>query len=154
MKSLFYLSFLSALLFLTACDSGVDSPRGFSLPEGDADRGKSVFIKYQCLSCHSAEGYEAVIKNMPSELDARVPLGGNSMRVTTYAELVTSIINPSHRISRGFKPINQDDSGNSTMRNYNQEMSVQELIDLVAYLQPQYKVKPYTYTTYNSYFIH
>lgn len=133
---------------LTACDSGPDSPRGFSLPKGDSINGQQVLIKHKCLACHTLEG--VTDESIELELDKAVPLGGERSKVTTYAELVTSIINPSHKIARSYK-LNADDDV-SKMRNYNDVMTVTELVDLVTYLQPKYKVKPYEYTSYGRYY--
>ncbi|WJG10788.1 c-type cytochrome [Aliiglaciecola sp. LCG003] len=134
---------------IVGCDSSPSSPRGFSLPEGNADMGKTVFLKHQCTSCHSIEGINSA--ELDQELSAPLALGGESTRVTTYAELVTSIINPSHKVARGFKVNGVDSEGQSKMRNVNDVMTVAELIDLVAFLQPHYKVKPATYTHYGQY---
>ena len=40
---------------LFSCDLGPESPKGFSLPEGNSDDGKLVFLKYQCLACYEIE---------------------------------------------------------------------------------------------------
>jgi len=134
---------------LAACDTGADSPRGFSLPEGDVANGQLVFIKHQCLACHSLEKIDAgAIK---PELEKMVPLGGTTTKVITYADLVTSIINPSHKVARRYKLSALDESGLSKMRNYNDVMTVTELVDLVSYLQPHYKLKPHPYTPYGDY---
>lgn len=152
MKNYIFCSTLIIVLGLVvACNEGVQSPRGFSLPEGDVDAGRTVFLNKNCLACHALQGYEAETEALQLEIDTRVPLGGQSAMVTTYAELVTSIINPSHKISRGLKPYNMDEEGNSLMPNYNQQMTVQELIDIVAFLQPEYKVQPYQFTRYQTY---
>jgi sulfur-oxidizing protein SoxX len=135
---------------LTACDSGPDSPRGFSLPQGNAENGQQVLNKHQCLACHTMEGLDA--EEIKPELQLRVRLGGEASKVTTYAELVTSIINPSHKIAKGYKLDSITESGMSKMRNYNDVMTVTELVDLVTYLQPHYKVKPYEYTPYGRYY--
>jgi len=135
---------------LTACDTGPDSPRGFSLPEGDAVNGQQVLIKHQCLACHVLEGVDA--EGIEPELQLRVRLGGETSKITTYAELVTSIINPSHKIAKGYQLDFITESGMSNMRNYNDVMTVTELVDLVTYLQPLYKVKPYEYTPYGRYY--
>ncbi len=137
-------------LSLAACDTGPDSPRGFSLPEGNAENGQLVLLKHQCLACHSVEG--VVDEAIQPELELRVQLGGQTTKVTTYAELVTSIINPSHKIAKGYMLDSVSEAGVSKMRNYNDVMTVTELIDLVAYLQPLYKVKPYEYTPYGRYY--
>lgn len=140
----------AAALSLTACDTGPDSPRGFSLPEGNADKGQLVLLKHQCLACHSVEG--TVDEAIEPELELRVQLGGQATKVTTYAELVTSIINPSHKIAKGYMADSVSGDGVSKMRNYNDVMTVTELVDLVTYLQPLYKVKPYEYTPYGRYY--
>jgi sulfur-oxidizing protein SoxX len=66
--------------------------------------------------------------------------------------LVTSIINPLHKIAKGYELDSITESGMSKMRNYNDIMTVTELVDLVTYLQPHYKVKPYEYTPYGRYY--
>ena len=140
------------LLIVNACDAGRDSPKGFSLPKGNIESGKQAFIKHQCLSCHVLDGIDR--EDIPAQLDNLVKLGGMSAKVTTYAELVTSIINPSHKISKKYNPTNTDNSGISKMRNYNDVMTVSELVDIVSFLQPEYKIKPYKYTTYEVYYVH
>lgn len=143
--------FFSLSVVLISCDSGPESPKGFSLPKGDAQNGKVVFMSHKCLACHKIEGIED--PNVTVELDKPVFLGGSSPKVTTYAELVTSIINPSHKIARQHRMYVVDDSGQSIMRNYNDVLTVTELVDLVTFLQPHYKVKPTPYTPYSTYYI-
>jgi sulfur-oxidizing protein SoxX len=140
----------SVFVLLNGCDSGPASPRGFSLPEGDSTTGQQVFIKHKCLACHTLEG--VTIDAIKPELAQPMQLGGEKTKVTTYAELVTSIINPSHKIAQSYKLNTIDDSGLSKMRNYNDVMTVTELVDLVTYLQPHFKVKPYEYTSYGRYY--
>lgn len=136
------------LLPLAGCPLGPESPRGFALPEGNADAGRQAFVELRCHDCHSADGVEL---HDPDATDIAFALGGRSTRVTTYAELVTSIINPSHRLSVNFPKKKAAVGGESRMHNYNDVMTVQELIDLVAFLQPQYEVilvTPQSYETY------
>jgi sulfur-oxidizing protein SoxX len=138
-------------VLLIACDSGPESPKGFSLPEGDVAKGEIVFRKYECLACHSLEGFEdeSIIK----EFDQPVALGGTSSLVKTYAQLVTSIINPSHKLvprSLKLESVATED-GISKMRVFNDVMTVAELVDIVAFLQPKYKVKPMRHTEYRPY---
>ena len=80
-----------------------------------------------------------------------IPLGGSSGRITTYAELVTSIINPSHKLTPRQPASFTSEDGVSLMRIVNDELTVSELIDLVAYLQPKYKVTPYRTSDYRLY---
>lgn len=138
------------VLTLAGCDKGADSPRGFSLPEGNPSKGEQVFMKYQCLACHSLKGYNT--DDIEPELANRVLLGGNVSQIKTYAELVTSVINPSHKIAQNYIPSEvSDDQGHSKMRNYNEAMTVSELVDLVAFLQPQYQLVPFKRTDYPIY---
>lgn len=142
---------ISATTGLMACDQGIDSPRGFSLPQGDAVAGEQAIIKHRCMACHTIDGLDDSL--LESEVLRKVELGGASPKITTYAELVTSIINPSHRISRGPHWETTDGESHSLMTNYNDVMTVTELIDVVTYLQPKYAVKPLPYTPYSQYHI-
>jgi sulfur-oxidizing protein SoxX len=152
MKILIWFTSIILLSVLAACSYGPDSPKGFSLPEGDMVKGEKVFMQYQCQSCHILEGYDD--DSLIKEFDTLVPLGGTSSLVKTYAQLVTSVINPSHKLAPRSRSIEEkltNDDGSSKMRVFNDVMTVQELIDLVAFLQPKYKVKPITYTHYGQY---
>jgi cytochrome c2 len=140
---------LLTVVFMVGCGQGPNSPRGFSLPEGDYEQGQANFASMGCNICHSADGVEQI---NPEAADISFELGGVSRRITTYAELMTSIINPSHRLSYRLPREQSSVDGESLMKNYNEVMTVQQLIDLVAYLQPQYKVievTPHRYTTYH-----
>jgi len=122
---------------------------GFTLPQGDAVEGEKVFMQYQCLACHNLEGFDYETVN--KEFEPPVLLGGTSSRIKTYADLVTSIINPSHKLSSKYPlPLIQEE-GVSKMLMFNDVMTVTELVDLVTFLQPKYKVKPYEYTYYGPY---
>jgi hypothetical protein len=80
-----------------------------------------------------------------------VVLGGGVTRVKSYGELVTSIINPSHRLARRHPAGKISQEGQSLMTPYNDVMTVTQLIDLVAFLQAQYDVVPrpgYQYRVY------
>jgi mono/diheme cytochrome c family protein len=138
-------------LGLISCDPGPESPKGFSLPEGDITKGEIVFTKYQCLACHSLDGFND--DSITKEFEQPVQLGGTSSLVKTYAQLVTSVINPSHKLAPRSLALESivDENGVSKMQVFNDVMTVTELIDLVAFLQPQYKVKPIQYTNYNQY---
>jgi len=149
MKNMRNVLLASAVVFLSACDTGPKGSAGFTLPDGDVERGKEVFVAMQCNTCH-------VNKQVPQlEFDGApaisIVLGGESARVRTYGELVTSIINPSHRISRRSSAEMADESGQSRMINYNSAMTVSELIDLVAFVQSSYELTPYRNTVYPVY---
>ena len=123
--------FLSLVIvsLVVGCNIGPSYPRGFSLPEGEPKKGQTVIFQHNCLSCHSVQGLGAEAETVELEIAERVPLGGRTMSVTTYAALVTSIINPSHRISRAHKSFTTDQDGQSVMTNYNDVMTVTERLD-------------------------
>ena len=74
--------------------------------------------------------------------------GGKVTSIKTYAELVTSVINPSHKIAKGYASSSVQRAGTSLMRNYNDVMTVTELTDLVTFLQPPLRAYPYQPTRY------
>ena len=127
----------AAVCALGACDRDRMSERGFALPAGNAAAGRETFLYMQCNQCHTVHG-----DTMPALAGAEpfVDLGGPVTRVKTYGELVTSIINPSHKLADGYPEDLVADGDESKMYVYNGYMTIQELIDLVAYLQPYYDV--------------
>lgn len=125
------------LTFVAACERDVMSERGFALPEGDAVAGREAFIYMQCHQCHTVSG--AVLPTIEDQ-EPYVELGGTVSRVKTYGELVTAIINPSHKLADGYPKDLVSEDGKSNMYNYNRYMTIQELIDIVMFLQPHYDV--------------
>lgn len=132
---------------LSACLPGPESAMGFRLPEGDADRGQQAFTDLGCYECHSVRGMGTPASE--SEVD-RVVLGRDVGRVQTYGELVTSLINPTHKLAPGYDEEDVTVGGESRMAlaYLNEVMTVQQLIDLVAFLQPRYEVRPPQYDPY------
>ncbi|MEW9796913.1 cytochrome C [Alteromonas sp. CYL-A6] len=141
---------LGIALALSGCQWGADSPRGFSLPEGNADAGKAAFMRYGCVDCHQVDGLDNS-GVASSVLPKPIVLGGSSARVKTYGELVTAIINPSHKLSPRYPVSMTTSGGESKMPNLNDALSVTDLINLVAFLQPKYKVVPYRTSEYRLY---
>ena len=149
------ISYLKMILFfflltLTACSGGKQAPFGFSLPEGNAESGRAAFVELSCNACHSTPDVEQLEAD-PSQ-DIAVILGGDVSRVKTYADLVTSVINPSHRISKTNPPEMVTSDGISRMPVYNSLMTVEQLIDVVTYLQPHYNLRVYEPTSYRGFY--
>ena len=140
------LVFCACIGALAACESGPKSARGFRLPDGDVDKGQAVFIELQCISCHRISEMELPAPIEPGPV--MVILGGESKSVKTYGELVSSVINPSHKLIGGYPEEAISRDGKSLMTVYNDRMTVQQLIDLVAFLQSQYEVVVPEYTYY------
>lgn len=127
------------LFALSACDQDtVMSQRGFRLPDGDAQAGREAFLYMQCHQCHSIKG--ELLPGIPGQEPPYVELGGTVTQVKTYGQLVTAIINPSHKLATGYARDVVSDDGTSKMYVYNDHMTVKELTDIVAYLQPTYEV--------------
>ena len=136
---------------LAGCAGDPKSGKGFTLPEGDAEQGQAVFAELRCYDCHSVAGVELPKAEEPEQTIVR--LGGEVSRIRTYGELVTSIINPSHRLARSYAVgLETAEEAESPMKNYNDVMTVDQLIDVVAFLQAHYKLKQYEPTPYRPYF--
>ncbi len=142
---------ISAFL-LVSCDYGPKSARGFTLPDGNETYGKQYFVEFRCIDCHTVAGLEDEL-NAPEGIDPimNVPLGGEKARIATYGELVTAIINPSHKVSEKYRLSPAMDVEQSPMRNYNSIMTVDELIDIVAFVQSHYELRPIPPTVYKVY---
>jgi L-cysteine S-thiosulfotransferase len=144
----FCIALLALAAVLEACTPNApDSPAGFRLPTGDPATGRQAFIDLRCYVCHQVKGVEVTFEGTGA---ASVALGGKVTRVKTYGELVTSIINPSHRVAPASPAKDAAPGGGSVMSiaALNDVMTVRQLVDLVAFLQPQYKVEPPPYNPY------
>lgn len=145
------------IVFFTSSLIGCSKPvenHEFSLPEGDAESGQLVFVEYRCIECHTIAGTEFINDRELSDIDRErlVTIGGESTRVKSYSDLVTSIINPSHKLAKGYRIEDIiDENGESRMRNYNDELTVRELIDLVTFLKSKYELKSIPLTIYPYY---
>ena len=149
MKAFYFVAGISILIFTVGCDSGPTSSKGFTLPDGDASRGKAEFIAFSCYECHSVVGVE--LPDRESNEHTIVALGGEVTRIKTYGELVTSIINPSHKLAKGFADEKIAENGVSKMVNYNDAMTISQLTDLVTFLQSKYELRKYDTTYYPPY---
>ena len=134
MKSLLLVAGVLMLSLLPGCDTGPKSSRGFRLPDGNTKKGQQAFLDLKCNTCHKVVDVE-----LPPPTAFNLTLGGETIRVKTYGELVTSIINPSHVISEDYKA-QLTDAKLSPMPEFNHQMTVEQVIDLVAFLQPHYKL--------------
>ena len=136
MKKILFLAILALILLLEY--SCRPQSKGFALPKGDIENGKVAFFELGCNHCH----YAGEIEWIGNPEDIRIRLGGPTHEVKTYGELVSSIINPSHKIAPRFRDTVTDESGDSKMRMYNEVMTVQDLVDIVTFLQEAYEITP------------
>jgi len=137
------------LLCLSACDREHRIQDEIYLPDGDAAKGEKHFVSLGCVSCHSVIGVD-----LPEPAEAgpvRVLLGSRTGPRMSYGQLVTSVVNPSHRLSARYRRDEVSQEGESLMTFYNDVLTVTQLTDLVAFLQPHYERadRPgYKYPTY------
>jgi cytochrome c oxidase subunit II len=91
-------------------------------PEGDPEAGREVFLSAGCGSCHTVAeaGTSAEVgPNLDESLEGR------------DAQFIhESIVDPDAEIAEGF-------SGGIMPKNYNTQLSEQQLADLVAFLLPE-----------------
>lgn len=103
-------------------------------PGGDAAAGKQAFVDFGCARCHRVHGRDdlpapTVEPEVPFVLSAPAP-----SRITD-ARLVTAIIHPGHQVTEAWKAEVHDNDDGSRMRPYNDRMTVQDLLDIVAFLR-------------------
>ena len=146
-RSLFWL--LPACVFaIAACEPQGAASGDFNLPEGDAAKGQQHFVTLGCVSCHRIRDVDLP---EPEERGPVRVLLGSTTRITSYGDLATSIVNPSHRLSPRYRKDEISKEGESLMTSNNDVMTVTQLTDLIAFLQPHYQKvsRPrYTYRTY------
>jgi hypothetical protein len=142
-----WLALLGLGAFLVGCSSGYE---GFTLPPGDAARGQAAFVAFRCYDCHRVAGVELPVGEERDQVI--VELGGEVDRVRTYDDLVTAIINPSHRLAQGYTPSLVAQEGKSRMTVYNDVMTVSQLVDLVTFLQGHYELRAPDPTKYPNYY--
>jgi hypothetical protein len=140
-----------AKLCLVVCLVGcAREDKEFTLPQGDAERGQAAFIKFRCFDCHLVAGVDLPPGEEPGQV--MVELGGQVDRLRDYGDLVTAIINPSHRLAKGYSESMVANEGKSRMTVYNDVMTVSQLIDVVTFLQSRYELRPYEPTQYPDYY--
>jgi len=114
---------------------GHGTPEGWKLtwPVGNPSAGREVFVKLECYSCHEVKGETFPAPDpgpdpgkVGPELSAMAPLHPPEY----FAE---AVINPNAVVEEG-KGYRAPD-GKSKMPSYNDLVTVQEVIDLVAYLK-------------------
>ncbi len=142
-----YCAKLGLLVCLVGCTSNESK---YTLPPGDTQRGHDAFVKFRCFDCHRVQGVDLPPGEEPNQVI--VELGGKVECPKEYGDLVTAIVNPSHRLAKGYTPDLVADDGKSRMTVYNDVMTVTQLVDIVAFLQSHYELQPYEPTSYPDYY--
>jgi hypothetical protein len=136
-------------LAVAGCGEREGAVRGFVLPKGDVTTGQSSFVDYGCPICHVVAGTD--IAFLGDGTGPRIQLGGEVRRVKNYGDLMTSIVNPNHTLADQYlESLSQEErkSASSPMPNFNEQLTVSDLIDLVAFLHSRYEKTVPEYTGY------
>lgn len=110
---------------------GVPPGWQFTLPEGDSQAGRDVFVMMQCYTCHTIAG-EQFPPVPPSHRSPAPELTGiGSLHPPAY--LAEAIVNPNAVVIDG--PGYADADGFSIMPDYTEVLTLRQWLDLVAYLR-------------------
>ena len=130
------------LLGSSACNESRYTTAAFHLPQnGDVERGKAAFVELGCSGCHQAPGTE--MPGPTARPPVSVKLGGEAARRLSDAYLVTAMLNPDYHLA----PATLGEvtaGGKSRMPGYVDKMSARQMVDLVAFLQSRYIIRPLT----------
>lgn len=120
------------------CDSGPKTGRGFPLPEGNVEKGKIPFVDLECNSCHRVAGVELPPPGEPpaavvalGAMSAKSEPTGSWVQSSSILPTVWPESYPRELLGPGEK---------SPVVNFNDEMTVNQMIDLVAFLQSRYEI--------------
>jgi len=108
-------------------------PKGwkFSLPVGNVEAGRKVFVDLGCYSCHEVKGEQFPEAQKTADQVGPDLTGMGGMHPGEY--LAESIVNPNAVILE--EPGFTGPDRLSKMPSFNEDMTVAQLIDLVAYLK-------------------
>jgi cytochrome c1 len=101
----------------------------FSWPKGDPVKGREVFVKLECYGCHEVRGESFPAPSEAGKVGPELSTMGPMHPPEYFAE---AVINPSAAVEKG-KGYEAPD-GSSKMPSYNDSVTVQEVVDLVAFL--------------------
>ena len=125
----------------SACDVRHSSSAFHLPPNGDVAKGKIAFVALGCHNCHDVPGADLPAPSVKPAIV--VTLGGETDRKLSDAYLVTSMIDPSYHLAP--YPFDQVTSGGkSRMPSYSTQLSTQQMIDIVAFLQSRYVLRRWT----------
>ncbi len=117
------------------------TPKGwrFALPPGSPQVGRKVFVDFECFKCHAVQGEEFPAPKADQGGAGPALAGMGAMHPAEY--FAEAIINPNASVGWRVKHHKEQNKGyigadgKSKMPSYNGAMTVQQLIDVVAYLR-------------------
>lgn len=112
-----------------AAEPEMHHPKGwtFTMPKGNPAKGRAVFDKFSCYSCHEVRGEKFPPLDKGQAVGPELSQMGPMHPLEYFTE---STINPD---AVGAKKYRGPD-GKSKMPSFNEDMTVQELVDLSAYM--------------------
>lgn len=121
--------------------SGLAMPKGwrFAMPVGDHHAGRQVFIDFECFKCHEVRGEDFPAPKAEQGDVGSVLSGMGAMHPAEYFAEV--MIDPNASVAWRIKHHKTEQKGylgpdgKSKMPSYNDTMSIQQLIDVVAYMK-------------------
>lgn len=111
----------------------------FTIPAGDHHAGRQVFIDFECFKCHEVLNEDFPAPKVEQGNVGPALSGMGAMHPAEY--FAETIIDPNASATWRIKHHKDEDKGylgpdgKSKMPSYNDTMTVQQLIDLVAYLK-------------------
>ncbi len=121
--------------------SGLATPKGwrFAMPAGDHHAGRKVFVDFECFKCHEVLGEDFPAPKAEQGDVGSVLSGMGAMHPAEYFAEV--IIDPNASVAWRIKHHKTETKGylgpdgKSKMPSYNDTMTIQQLIDIVAYMK-------------------
>jgi mono/diheme cytochrome c family protein len=117
------------------------TPKGwrFTIPAGDHHAGRQVFADFECFKCHEVAGEDFPAPKAEQGNVGPALSGMGAMHPAEY--FLETMIDPNASVGWRIKHHKDEQKGylgadgKSKMPSYNETMTVQQLIDLVAYMK-------------------
>jgi sulfur-oxidizing protein SoxX len=110
-------------------------------PLGNTQRGRAAFVALECHACHRIADVELPPAASPSPFS--VVLGGHTPRIETYGDIISAIVNPSHRLARSYRAVvGRGEPSPMEAKFLNDVMTTQQLVDIAAFLRTEYDYVP------------
>ena len=103
------------------------------MPKGDPVAGQKAFKSLQCTMCHKVAGDNSL--PAPNS-DIQGPVLRNPKQESPVGWLLDSIVSPSHSVRVGAEGGPTLTAG-SFMKDFSEEMTIRQLIDIIAYLKEE-----------------
>ena len=121
-----------ALVLLAGCPrTAPEEGTGLVLPGGDPEAGLAVTSRMHCTDCHAFPG-----RDLPGELPGKTfgpPLGADTA-TRSRGYLATSLVDTHRDVDTWYAEMSAGER-RSPMSDYDEELTVRQLIDLVEFLK-------------------